>query len=274
MGPARTVFLMYHELEVAGRKPCQTDPGYLRYVIPDQDFRAQLAHLRSGGFQGVSVGEALGGCPPRGPRVALTFDDGCETDLLTAAPLLEEAGFNATFYVVAGFVGREGYLDPVQLRELSGRGFEIGCHSMTHPYLPDLDGGQMRVEIGEAKQRLEQVLGRQVDHFSCPGGRWSRRVARVAREAGYRSVATSRVGTNAPGSDPYSLARVAVRRGTPLGGFDRLVRARGQWLRQVQDQGLALVKGWLGNAGYEKVRAAVLGRGRERGKAGDEGREL
>src|SRR5262249_26074061 len=141
----------------------------------------QLARLRAGGFRGLSVGEALAGGAGEGPEVVLTFDDGCETDLVTAAPLLEEAGFRATFYVVTGFVGRPGYLGAAQLCELAGRGFEVGCHSQTHAYLPDLDEAGLDEEVAGAKGRLEQLLGRRVEHFSCPGGRWSRRVAAAAR---------------------------------------------------------------------------------------------
>ena len=92
-----------------------------------------------------------------------------------AKALLAEAGFTATFYVIAGRVGGRGYLSPAQLGELRAAGFEIGCHSMTHRYLDEADDGQLRVELGEAKERLEQITGTRIVHFSCPGGRWSRR---------------------------------------------------------------------------------------------------
>src|ERR1700687_614245 len=184
------VYLMYHELEIPGRRLCQSEPGYARYVLPEPNFRAQMDHLKGDGWQGLSVSKAL--AFPKGRNVTITFDDGCETDLLAAAPILRRAGFNATLFITCGRLGKPGYLSPAQLKELSGQGFEIGCHSMTHPYLTDLDARGLRHEISDAKSELEQIIGQPVDHFSCPGGRCDRRVVTVARADGYRTGATRR----------------------------------------------------------------------------------
>src|SRR5580658_9524852 len=79
-----TAFFMYHELELPERALCNADPGYVRYVVPAPMFEAHVARLRAAGFRGVSVGEALSDADSS-PRAAITFDDGCETDLLHAA---------------------------------------------------------------------------------------------------------------------------------------------------------------------------------------------
>src|SRR5262249_37544442 len=136
-----TVFLMYHELERPGRALCQSEPGYVRYILSEADFREHVKSAARCGWKGGGVGQALQGVP--GAGVVITFDDGCETDLLMAAPLLREHAMNATFYVTTGFVGKAGYLSVQQLRELHGLGFEIGCHSKTHPYLSDVDAERL-----------------------------------------------------------------------------------------------------------------------------------
>src|SRR5271170_7548559 len=136
MAPAQIVFLMYHELELAVRKLCQSEPGYVRYILPIEAFRRQMEWLKHSGFRGLSIGEALHF--PAEPSVCITFDDGSETDLIAAAPVLREFGFHATFYLTAGFLGTPGYLSAEQARDLDAQGFEIGCHSMTHAYLSDL----------------------------------------------------------------------------------------------------------------------------------------
>ena len=177
------IYLMYHEIELAGRTTCETEPGYTRYVLSEREFRRQMSWLEAEAFQGVSVAEALKQTPRHNEKdrkpIAITFDDGCETDLIAAAPALKQSGFNATFYVIAGRLGKRGYLSERRLRELSDEGFEIGCHSMTHRYLPDLDEDALRVEVVEAKKRIEQIIGKRVANFSCPGGRWSAGVARL-----------------------------------------------------------------------------------------------
>lgn len=264
------VFLMYHELEAPGRPMVQSLPNYVRYVLSAEDFRRHLAHLKASGQNGLSVGEALaamdeatnGATPvtavqPR-PRVVITFDDGCETDLLLAAPLLKEAGFNATFYVVTGFTGQRGYMNERQVRELSEMGFEIGSHSQTHSLLSDLDAASLRSEIVESKERLEQMTGRRIEHFSCPGGRWNKAVAAIAVEAGYASVVTSRPGKNSRASDRFRLARMTVMRGAGVEEFERLCRAEVLLRQRAQGAVLTAAKRLLGNSMYERLRSTVL----------------
>lgn len=261
---ARAVYLMYHELAEPGRPLVDEDPGYARYAVAAEDFRQHLSRLRSTNVRGLSVGEALAartndeGAADRSPCVVITFDDGCETDSTVAAPLLEEMKMNATFYVVSGHVGRRGFVSKSQLRELSERGFEVGSHSVTHSLLTDLAPERVREELSESKDALEQLTGRKVAHFSCPGGRWSPLVARLAAELGYESVATSRVGVNDRASDRFRLARVAVMRHTTLGDFERCARAEGFLRRRAQDAVLSLAKRALGNGAYQRLRSTAL----------------
>ena len=252
------VFLMYHELELPGRALCQSESGYVRYVLPVSDFQAQLQWLKRSGWRGVSVGEAL--LFENGPTVAITFDDGCETDLITAAPLLQELGFGATFYVTSGFLGKPGYMTQGQLQDLSTMGFEIGCHSMSHPYLTDLDEQGLQREIVGAKLQLEHLLGKTVDHFSCPGGRHDSRVAETARRAGYLSVATSRTRANSVSTDRFALGRVAIMRGMSLEKYESICRGDGLWRMSA---GVVLrnsVKQLVGNSVYDRLRATLLHR--------------
>lgn len=255
----RTTYLMYHEIERAGRELCEREQGYTRYVVTESEFGEQVARLKSIGLRGVSVSQALALSDQSHPSIAITFDDGCETDLLIAAPLLKEAGFNATFYIIAGRVGLRGHMSAGQLLRLSAMGFEIGCHSMTHAYLDDADDDQLRAEIAEAKDRLEQMTGQNIAHFSCPGGRWTAAVARVAREAGYSSVATSRIGANTKTTDRFNLSRVAVMRGLDAAEFSRICRAEGFARRRTRAGLLNAAKAILGNSIYERVRSSVLG---------------
>ncbi len=256
MEPGKRVFLMYHELEISGRPLCQTDPGYVRYILSVKEFQAQITWLRSAGWLGLSVTQAFR--EPHHSGVVITFDDGCETDLLTAAPILREAGFGATSYVTVGFVGRPGYLSPSQVRQLSDSGIEIGCHSYSHPYLTDVGPEDLHREIAVAKDRLEQMIGRGVDHFSCPGGRYNQRVVASVRDSGYKTMATSRTHVNSPASDAYELCRVAIMRGTSLPVFTSVCGGKGLWQFSARDRMRDGVKRLLGNALYDRLRASVL----------------
>jgi len=256
MAAAGTVYLMYHELEAEGRAPTHGDPGYVRYVVASDDFERQMEWLSRGGWRGKSLTHALGAAGPQ--EIVLTFDDGCETDLTIAAPILKRHNFTATFYVTVGYIGKPGYLSAAQVRDLCNLGFDVGCHSMTHAYLAGLPISQLSDEVAFAKIRLQQITGRRVDHFSCPGGRCDWRVVRMATDAGYLSLATSRAAINRPSTNAFALGRVAVMRNTTLENFQRLCRGEGLWRLQARDLASSAAKRILGNSRYDRVRASLL----------------
>src|SRR5437879_8586429 len=106
---------------------------------------------------------------------------------------------------------------------------------MTHAYLSALSDDALQAAIANSKTELEQMTVRSIEHFSCPGGRWDKRVARFARQAGYRSVATSRSVANSSRSDPFCLRRVSVMRGTDLSIFQQLCQGHGLWKLRAQN---------------------------------------
>ncbi len=247
------VFLMYHELARAGRPLCDDAPGYTRYVVSEATFADHLARLNAFCAGGKSVSRALeqGG-------VAVTFDDGCETDLLIAAPLLRAAGCGATFFLVSDWVGRPGFLSAAQIRQLIETGFEIGSHGQSHAFLSDLPDAEVRAELRNSKRKLEDISGEKIAHFSCPGGRFDARVALIARELGYASVSTSRSGKNGPHADRFSLARMAITTATNNAAFERACRGELGARDKVRGAVLGAAKSVLGNGAYQKMRGAAL----------------
>jgi peptidoglycan/xylan/chitin deacetylase (PgdA/CDA1 family) len=248
---------MYHELELPGRKLCQSEPGYVRYLLPLETFRSQMERLKESGFRGLNVSQALR--YPTEPSVCITFDDGCETDLIAAAPLLRQFTFNATFSLTAGFLGAPGHLTADQARDLDSQGFEIGCHSMTHPYLSDLPEPELKREIVDAKLQLEQILGHPIEHFSCPGGRFDRCTLEMARRAGFQTVANSRFHANSFRTSCYDLGRVAMMRDMPLPEFAAICHNHGLWKKRLQDDARRGLQRLLGNRMYDRLRRALLG---------------
>jgi peptidoglycan/xylan/chitin deacetylase (PgdA/CDA1 family) len=248
---------MYHELELPRRPPIHSEPGYVRYVLSQASFRSQIEWLRHEGWLGLSVSEALR--YPSEKSVAITFDDGCETDQMAAAPILREAGYHATFYVTAGFLDRPGYMSAAQLRQLSSSGFEIGCHSMTHAYLNDLGAQELRHEIVEARLKLENVIGTKVEHFSCPGGRHDEQTRALAKQVGYQSLANSSAHPNSPSTDPFSLGRVAIMRDIDHFTFSRICSGTSLWKTRLGESARGAARKVLGNALYDRVRSRLLG---------------
>jgi peptidoglycan/xylan/chitin deacetylase (PgdA/CDA1 family) len=256
MAASRIVFLMYHELELAGRKLCQSQPGYVRYILPLETFRSQMSWMKQSGWRGLNVSQALRFPVER--SVCITFDDGCETDLVAAAPVLREFDFTATFYLTARFLGTPGYLDARQVRDLDAQGFQIGCHSMTHAYLSDLTELELKREVVDAKLEIEQIVGHGIEHFSCPGGRYDQRTLRMARQAGFATVANSQFHANSSSTSPYELGRVAILRDLTLEQFGETCRGRGLWRKRLQHQARRSAQRVLGNRAYDNLRAVFL----------------
>ncbi len=252
MKAAEIVSLMYHEIQIPHRPLSRSDQGYRSYAVHSSNYKAQLAYLKQNGILVYAISDLLNReCLQ--PGLTLAFDDGSETDLLEAAPLLCEMGFPAIFYIVAGFVGQKGNLSSIQLRELANIGFEIGSHSMTHAFLTDLPEEQLHEELAGSKMRIEQIIGKTVDHFSCPGGRWNKKIADLARRAGYRSVATSRIGVNSHLTDPFQLARIPILAKTNLVEFGNLIVGKGLFRRRVKSTALSAAKWTLGNQLWHKI---------------------
>jgi peptidoglycan/xylan/chitin deacetylase (PgdA/CDA1 family) len=247
---------MYHELALPQRALASADPGYDLYCVPRDAFRAQLEAIAAAGLRGASLGETW--ARSEGHVVAITFDDGCETDWMEAAPLLCARGFGATFFVVAGFVGRRGYLTQAQLRDLAAAGFEVGSHSLSHRMLTTVTLPELEREIVDSRASLEDLCGAPVRHFSCPHGRWSSALARLAREAGYETVSTSRVGLNGPTTHATRLRRIAVQRGVDAESVAALAQGHGMRRLLLRDAALRAAKGIVGDAAYASCRRHAM----------------
>ncbi|MGA8493239.1 MAG: hypothetical protein WB711_22650, partial [Terriglobales bacterium] len=80
----------------------------------------------------------------------------------------------------------------------------------------------------------------------------------VARQAGYRSLANSRVHVNRPAGDHFDLGRVAILRETELLAFQEICRGNSLWKIQVREGVRSAAKHLLGNSLYDRGRAFLL----------------
>lgn len=179
--------LTYHEVGA-------TSSAYVYSVSADQ----LDAHVRALASQGVPF----------------TFDDGHQSHLHQAAPILEKYGVRGLFFVTGGWTeNRPGYMTWAELRQLAARGHQIQAHSWSHKFLTNCSDAQLLEELERPKRALEDKLGCAVDSISAPGGRWNRRVARACEASGY-----SRLYVSVPwnprmdGGKIQVLGRIMVRR--------------------------------------------------------------
>lgn len=108
--------------------------------------------------------------PNKTACISITFDDGYKSHYTTAMPLLKEKGFNATFFVYAdAYKGNEPlFMNESDIKELILNGYEIGSHTITHPYLGKISKENAEEELKMSKYFLERDFGIQIVSLALP----------------------------------------------------------------------------------------------------------
>ena len=124
-------------------------------------------------------------------RIIFTFDDGNASDALVALPELSKRGLQASFFVCAGRIGKEHYLDDSMIKDLLDGGMSIGTHGMHHRNWRILDAITLEEEIADARRKLEDVVQRPVTTVAIPFGSYDRRVLNRLMRDSWDCVYTS-----------------------------------------------------------------------------------
>lgn len=170
---------------------------------------------------------------PNAPRVYVCVDDGNMSDLSVVAPALAARGLSGTFFLCAGRLGLEGFLDVCGVRELTAMGMRIGSHGMNHVPWRGLSKDQLELEVRDAKAKLEDVVGESVREAACPFGEYDRRALGMLAESGFQRVYTSdRTGAR---EGQWLQARWSVRAKDTPESVLRFVRsaAKRSWTRTL-----------------------------------------
>ena len=182
-------------------------------------------------FDVISLGELVRRLEEEedtGGTLVITFDDGYRDNAEVAAPILDELGLPATFFLITGFIGtdqvatwdqhlpdRPGWMSWDQVLELHRVGFELGAHTVNHVDMGSASSETIRSELRDSKRKLEEFLERDVDLFSYPFGGPEHITAEaraLVKEAGFRCCPSSHGGVNPLGADPFTLNRVPMNR--------------------------------------------------------------
>jgi peptidoglycan/xylan/chitin deacetylase (PgdA/CDA1 family) len=167
-------------------------------------------------------------------RLRATFDDAFRSSA-TVFPALERVGVPIQIFVCTRYA-REGASltipelagdDPRELATMTWddlrahkeRGVLFGSHGVSHAHLTELGDAELRRELSESKQQLEDELGRECSDFAYPYGEHDPRVRALVRQVGYERA----FGLQADRRDPYALQRVDLyRRHSPVRALLRL----------------------------------------------------
>jgi len=162
-------------------------------------------------------------------RVRASFDDAYRS-AASMFPQLERMGVPVQVFVCTSNARSGAPLsipelagdDPEQLATLTWdelRAVEVGSHGVTHAHLTQLSDAELRNELVDSKQAVEDELGRACPEFAYPYGEHDQRVRAAVRAAGYERA----YGLVDDGRDRYALRRLDLyRRHTPVRALLRL----------------------------------------------------
>ena len=175
-----------------------------------------------------------------GTKVLLTFDDGFKSNVLLAEKVLGPLGIKAMFFIPPGFINAKNrdeqrafiakniHKYPVaiekipddkapmswqDLERLLDQGHTIGSHTMNHRRLTEIESKkELRHEIVESGDMLQEKLGTGVEHFSYPFGNINSidlRAMKIIRKR-YKYCYSGIRGMNCIDTNQYAILRDPV----------------------------------------------------------------
>jgi len=189
----------------------------------------------------------------------LTFDDGLITDYEVAFPILLSKGLNATFFINTENIGKSGYVNLDQLREMTKFGMEIASHGLSHRYLVTMSKDEALKEIQESKKRLQDKIGAEVGSFAPVGGHYHKWMPDAACGVGYKAFVTMIPGLTKSRDGFILLKRNHIQSkhddkyiSSLLGGNSRIL-----FLNRLKYYLLVLPKLIFGMDNYDRIKSLI-----------------
>jgi peptidoglycan/xylan/chitin deacetylase (PgdA/CDA1 family) len=216
--------LTYHHTEQAPPK------GFAMrslWVSPSS-FATQMQWLARLGYTGLAMSELMPYLrgEKKGKVVGITLDDGYQSNLLHALPILKSLGFSATCYVVSAKLGQHNEWDEAlgmaqaalmgveEMRTWVDAGMEVGSHTCSHADLNLISLAEARQELLQSKSDLENLLQKPVMQFCYPYGHFSTEHESLVSQSGYVAATTTHRGRACATDRMTALPRVPVVRST------------------------------------------------------------
>jgi len=252
----QTIALMYHGI-VSEKTllPDKREAGAELYDVTLANFKDQMQWLKTNRHVVNGLNADVPISEGQGSRVILTFDDGEMNNYTQALPALKEFGFPAYFFIIAKFVGRQGYMGWDELRALHDAGMVIGSHGFSHEILTSLLDTQIVEELSASKKYLEKNLNIKVNVFSIPRGFCDDKVVQMAYDAGYEHVFISE---RPRAMKSACFSRIAVKSHWLPGRFARTLEGNVSFIEWTSGMIKRIVKRVFGSGIYHWVRRILL----------------
>ena len=215
----KTRIMMYHMIS---KQLPKTKKSGLR-VSPEM-FERHLKYFSDNNWSFIKMSELLEH-DTQEKVVAITFDDGYEDNYTEAFPLLKKYNACATLYLVIdrhqndwsakknpkhnkGDLAKKSKLSDEQVQEMVTSGiFELGGHTYSHPFLPNLSVEDKEHEMISSKSFLETKFNTNISSFAYPFGIYSSADVDIIKASNFISAVTTKEGV-ASSDSIYELKRI------------------------------------------------------------------
>jgi peptidoglycan/xylan/chitin deacetylase (PgdA/CDA1 family) len=212
--------------------------------IPVERFARQMQWLHENQYQTITISEMLQlfqqkQIPQKKP-IVLTFDDGYQSLLTNATPILEKFNFSATLFLTTGAVGKKTYselntryftfpendgpLDWNQLKRMEQSCWDVQSHSRDHHIHNIVSKEIVEREMRSSKSDIENNLQKVVTFYSYPCGSYNTRCLDLLHATGYEAAFSLQAEIAKPNDDTRRLPRIEINRHTDLNSFKRKVK--------------------------------------------------
>lgn len=235
--------LMYHHIDDLEGIPANDSIGIGLRVGPSI-FEKQLINLKDRGYTTINSFDLYKYIKqekelPTKP-ILLTFDDGYQDNYDNAYKLLQKYNMVGDFGIITSKVGENEFMTWEELAEMVKNGMSISSHTVHHCYLANdnadrsgflptpidetenqddvffnsyikLTSGQVRKELKDSKETLEEKLNIHVSTLIYPFGKWNKTTEQIAKEEGYNFAFTTQ-GQNGEQdlTTPFDMPRYRV----------------------------------------------------------------
>jgi peptidoglycan-N-acetylglucosamine deacetylase len=159
-------------------------------LVPVLTGAVSAAAAITAGYQSMAptgqwYGQTFTGLPHGSRQIALTYDDG-PNELHTPRLLevLARHGVRATFFLIGRHVLQHAEI----VRQVVDAGHVVGNHTFTHPLLIFKSEREIRRELSQCRDALQDAIGKPSNLFRPPFGGRRPAVLRGARELGLEPV--------------------------------------------------------------------------------------
>jgi len=225
----RVPILEYHRV-VPVAEAGNSLPGL---TMPPEVFDAQMAALHKAGWHTITLAtladDLTAETTPPARTFVVTVDDGWWDSYDYVYPTLQKYGYVATFFVIAGRIGRPNFMGPSQIRVLLAGGNEIADHTVTHAVLTAAQPKALTYEIDAAAATIAAVTGRWPETLAYPHGKAdSRAITAVAACKSMRMAVMEGNGGRETWSGRFRVSRIQVGSKRPAADLLAQVQREGR----------------------------------------------